>query len=53
MTHYYREARPERDHTDAVARAFLREAHRRALDTVAATDAVWLKRDTYAVPQRP
>jgi hypothetical protein len=34
--------------TEAVA-----EAHRRALDVVAATDAVWLKRDAVAIPERP
>jgi hypothetical protein len=33
---------------DAIA-----EAHRQALDVVAATDALWLKRDAIAIPQRP
>lgn len=46
----YRE--PTGNHDAAVARAFLAAAHREALSTVAATDAVWLKRDAVAVPQR-
>jgi len=47
----YRE--PTGDHDAAVARAFIAAAHREALQMVAATDAVWLKRDAVAVPERP